>query len=451
MRLRLQLFGKIFIGFWLAMVAVLASWLVSSQYFDTNPVRGVIEHRPKGPPQRFVLNMIYELQNLEQSAIPGLIDRASTEHDVDIYLLDRVGKDFLAREVPATVLQLAQRLQGARRRAYETGNGQHMLAHELYRPDRGVLRAVFVFRPPRHLLLGLLGSSLWLRAGLAVLVSGLVCYLLSRLMTRRIGQLQVASRRLATGDLDTRLQVRRQGGDETDELARGFNSMAQQLQERIQAQKRLLGDVSHELRSPLARLRVALALAEKKPEKTPDYLQRIEREVSRLEELIGQLLASQPSEGELDSHIALLPLLEQLCSDANFEGNAQGKRVVFRPAVRDATVASAGDLLHKCFENILRNALRHTRENSEIAVHLDQVGDTARVSITDCGGGVPAAELDRIFEAFYRTDTTRTRDTGGHGLGLAIARRAVLRHGGEIQARNTGSGLAVTITLPLLS
>lgn len=445
---RLRLFGKVFIGFWLATLVVLASWMLASQYFDSRPGSDPLARRPDGPPQRFVMSMIYELQNLDESGIRALLDRAHAEHQVQIYLLDRAGKDLLQREVPTNVTGLAQQILGVRRRAFASDGEERLLAHRIYHPDRGPLRAVFVFQPSRHLILGLLGSYLWLRIAVAVLVSGLVCYLLSSLLTSRIKKLQLASRRLATGALDTRLRVRGRGGDETDELARDFNSMAEQLQTRIEAQKRLLGDVSHELRSPLARLRVALALAQDNPASTPDYLQRIERETERLEELIGQLLASQGGEIELDDHIDLVALLQQLCGDANFEGAARDKKTVLVHSVPEAVVASSGDLLRKGLENVLRNALGHTAPGSVVEVSLTRAGDHYLIKVTDHGGGVAQAELEKIFEPFYRTDTARSRDHGGYGMGLAIARRAILRHGGRIWAENTGTGLAVVISLP---
>jgi len=448
---RLQLFGKVFIGFWLATLVVLASWMLASQYFDSRPGSDPLARRPDGPPQRFVLRMIYELQNLDESGIRALLERAHAEHQVDIYLLDRTGEDLLQRDVPANVTGVAQQLLGVRRRASATVGEEHLLAYRIYHSDRGPLRAVFVFQPARHLILGLLGSHLWLRIAVAILVSGLVCYLLSSLLTGRIKQLQLASRQLATGALDTRLRVRGRGGDETDELARNFNSMAEQLQVRIEAQKRLLGDVSHELRSPLARLRVALALAQENPASTPDYLQRIERETERLEELIGQLLASQGGDIELNDHIDLVSLLQQLCGDANFEGAARDKKTVLVHSVPEAVVATSGDLLRKGLENVLRNALGHTGPGSVVEVTLARAGDQYLIRVTDHGGGVAAAELEKIFEPFYRTDTARSRDHGGYGMGLAIARRAILRHGGRIWAENTGTGLAVAISLPCRS
>jgi len=448
MKLPGYLFIKIFIGFWLVTTAILGSWMFTSHYFDTRLDGQHTSPRPPGPPHRFMLRIMYDMQNLDEAKLQALLKRTKDDHGIDIYLLNRQGKELFGRSVSPAVKQLAQQLNGGRRRAVRNAPGEHMLAHRVYRGEQGLLRAVFIFPPPRSGLLKALGSMLWLRIALAVLISGLVCFFLSRMMTNRLKALQLASRRLANGDLDTRLQVRSQGGDETDELARDFNTMAQQLQERMQSQKRLLGDVSHELRSPLARLRIALALAQEDDAKSGEYLQRIEHEAERLEELIGQLLSTQTSEIHLDSHIDLVQLLQQLCADANFEGEAHGKQVTFTAASEQAIVACSGDLLHKSFENILRNALHHTDDNSLVTVTLQPLDNGYRVTVTDQGPGVPPADLDKIFGEFYRVDTARSRESGGYGLGLAIARRAILRHGGKIAADNTGSGLVITVTLP---
>jgi signal transduction histidine kinase len=448
MRLPGRLFSRIFIGFWLVTTAVLGSWMLASHYFDSHPASGQTGSRHPGPPHRFVLRVMYELQSVDDAELPGLLARTRDKHGIAIYLLDRQGEDLFQRPVPPAAKELAGKLRRGRRRAFYNAPGEHLLAHTIHRDKQGVLRAVLVFPPRGQGLLGALGSRLWLRIAMAILISGLICYLLSRLMTNRLKALQLASRRLANGDLDTRMQVRNKGGDETDELARDFNSMAQQLQERIQAQKRLLGDVSHELRSPLARLRIALALAQEDSARSSEYLQRIEQEAGRLEELIGQLLSSQAHDIEPDTHIDLVTLLQQLCADANFEGEQQGLKVTFTAGPEEAVIASFGDLLHKSFENILRNALIHTARDSEVNVVLARIERSYQVSIEDHGPGVPEAELDKLFGEFYRVDTARTRESGGYGLGLSIARRALLRHGGQVEAANTGSGLLITVRLP---
>jgi two-component system sensor histidine kinase CpxA len=388
------------------------------------------------------------LQNQPAEDQAGVIEKLQQDTPIRLYLFNEAGVELLDRSPPPAVRQAAAQLSRQRRRAMLDSPDGRVLAHIIVRSDMPPQRAVFVLPHPANKWLGVLGENLWLRLGLAVIISGLVCYGLSRIMTSRLKELQLASRRLAGGELDARIEVRPRGGDETDELARDFNSMASQLQERIYAQKRLLGDVSHELRSPLARLRIALALAQEDKDNEAAHLGRIEREAERLEELIAQLLSSQAGGIDLDSHIDLVELLAQLCADAEFEGAAVDKRVVFRHQLEHAIVASAGDLLHKSFDNILRNALQHTAAGGEVLVTLEAEGRGYHLRFEDQGPGVPEQELNNIFEEFYRVDTARTRESGGYGLGLAISRRAILRHGGTIEAANTGTGLAIDIFLP---
>lgn len=449
MKLRGNLFIRMFIAFWLLTILILASWMLSSRYFESRPPpREYSEHQSGGPPHRFLLPIIYNLQNLEDDALAMAVANVRQEHGIEIYLVDRANSDVLGRNLPPEVQRLARRIHGARRRAVLSTPGERLVAHAIYRPQQGMLRAVFVFPARPGPIMDALGGNVWLRIALAILISGVVCFGLSRLMTNRLKDLQQASRRLADGELNARLQVRGNGGDETDELARDFNTMAEQLQQRIQAQKRLLGDVSHELRSPLARLRVALALAQEKPDNAPVYLGRIEQEAERLEELIGQLLSTQADDMELDAHIDLVPLLTQLCADANFEGQVDAKEVDFNATTQEAIVDSNSDLLRKCFDNILRNALHHTAHESRVKVSLQLSGDKYQVSIEDQGPGVPEEDLGHIFDEFFRVDSARSRASGGYGLGLAIARRAIGQHGGEVTAENTGTGLRITVLLP---
>ena len=224
--------------------------------------------------------------------------------------------------------------------------------------------------------------------------------------------------------------------------------MADQLEGRIKAQTRLLSDVSHELRSPLARLRVALALAAESAANREGHLARMEKETERLEELISQLLSTREQDLSMDKHIDLVALLQELCADASFEGDQRGVVVKLASSLEQAVVASSGDLLLKSFDNMIRNALRHTSADSVVEVRLCQEGESYRIEIEDHGPGVDEAELARIFDEFYRVDAARAREDGGHGLGLAIAQRAIAQHGGHVEARNTGSGLLLTTTLP---
>ncbi len=446
--LRGNLFVKVFVGFWLVTLIILGSWLLSARYFDSQPNRPSISG-PAAPPKQFMLRLFYELQNVSDGELPGLLQRTKKQHSIDIFLLKADGNDLYDRALLPGVLRVAQQLgRGRRRASIETPRGL-MFGHTLYRETQGRLRAVVVFQAGKRPLLALLNKSMGLRLFLAVLLSGLVCYALSRALTNRIKALQHAASQLARGKLDTRIDVRDSGGDETDQLARDFNSMAVQLDEKIRSQKRLLSDVSHELRSPLARLRIALALVERDPGNGQQYMQRIELETGRLEALIAQLLSSQSEEFSAEVYIDLVSLLVELCADATFEGKSEGVQVKFSTQLTQAVIPSHGELLKRCFENILRNALKYTPENTVVEASLERRGESYIICIEDQGPGVEESALHNIFEEFYRADDARLRETGGYGLGLAIARRAILHHKGEIRAVNTARGLAVTVTFPV--
>ncbi|MBE9538977.1 MAG: HAMP domain-containing protein [Proteobacteria bacterium] len=396
-----------------------------------------------------MLRLFYELQNVPDTELQQLLRTTKKQHSIDVFLLKPDGSDLFDRELIPGVLKVAEQLNRHRRRAsIETPRGP-MFGHNIYRDTGGPLRAVVVFEARKRPLLALLNKSIGLRLFLAVALSGLVCYALSRALTRRLKALQNAASQLAVGKLDTRIVVRESGGDETDQLARSFNSMAGQLADKIQTQKRLLSDVSHELRSPLARLRIALALAEKDPDNSSQHMQRIDLEAERLEALIAQLLSSQNEEFSSEVYIDLVSLLVELCADATFEGKHGGKQVKFSSKLPQAVIPSHADLLKRCFENILRNALKYTPDNTVIEASLERVGERYIIRIEDRGPGVESAELATIFEEFYRADDARPRETGGYGLGLSIAKRAILQHKGEVSAANTDRGLAITVSFPV--
>lgn len=446
---RNSLFIKLFVGFWLITTGILASWLLAASYFESLPGETVEMERP-GPPPRFILRLIYQLQNLPSRDLPALLREEHGRHHLEIYLLDAGGEDLLGRKVPEIARMAAAQITPEQRRVLlKQERKPPVVAYAILRQEQGLLRAVFTpGKDRRGSVLRALGDKLWLRVLLAVVTSGVLCYLLSRAMTRRLNRLRHTARALAAGHLDARIDVRASGGDEADELSRSFNTMAEQLQRRVNAQKRLLSDVSHELRSPLARMKIALALAQERPEQSAAQLERIDRETLRLEELIGQLLSTQAADRPMDEHIDLAALLRELCVDADFEASAGDKQVGLQCELEQALVGTSGDLLRKTFENILRNAVQHTPPGSRVAVKLQRRNGQFEVQVQDAGPGIPPDELEQVFEAFYRVDTARARDTGGHGLGLSIARRAVEQHGGSIRAENADGGLRVTVILP---
>ena len=295
---------------------------------------------------------------------------------------------------------------------------------------------------------------------IAVLSSGIVCYVLARYMTKPVSRLRAATQQLAAGDLTARAGNPK-GHDEIAGLVRDFDAMAERLETLVKAQSRLLNDISHELRSPLARLNVALGLARQRsgPESAA-MLERIELEAGRLNELIGRLLTlARMEDGEQrvpSTPVLLDEVVLSVAEDAEFE--AQARHCHVHSEIPEGNWAVRGDvsLLHSAIENVVRNAIRYTRDGSTVEIHLEK-SETSRpaeavIRVTDCGDGVPPDALEKLFQPFYRLDDARGRQTGGVGLGLAITERAVRSHGGRVKASNRAQGgLAVEIHLPLMT
>jgi two-component system sensor histidine kinase CpxA len=242
---------------------------------------------------------------------------------------------------------------------------------------------------------------------------------------------------------------------------RDFDAMAERLENLVKAQSRLLNDISHELRSPLARLNVALGLARQRSGmEAADMLERIELEASRLNELIGRLLTLARLEDGLQhvppTPVALDEVVLSVAEDAEFEAQARKCHVRSDIPEGEWSVQGQPSLLHSAIENVVRNAIRYTREGTAVEIKLKREvlpeGAQAVVTVTDCGSGVPPDALEKLFQPFYRLDDDRGRQTGGVGLGLAITERAVRFHGGRVAAFNrTEGGLRLEIHLPLLS
>jgi len=292
-----------------------------------------------------------------------------------------------------------------------------------------------------------------------VLVAGLVCFALAKYLAAPVSRVRLAAQRLAAGDLSARAGAgkRAPAGDELSALTHDFDKMADRLENLVTAQTRLLSDVSHELRSPLARLNLSLELARRgDAQKQTAALERIERESARLEVLIGELLTLSRLEAGIDmsrteQQIDLVDLTGEVAADADFEAQGVGSRVEFHSEVESAIISGDAELLHRAIENVTRNAVRHTAPETTVALDLIRLEENWVIRVTDRGPGVPDEELRSIFRPFYRVDTARERKQNevGTGLGLAIAERAARAHGGSIGARNMESGgLEVDIVLP---
>ncbi len=293
--------------------------------------------------------------------------------------------------------------------------------------------------------------------GLAALlvVGGIVCFALTRSLTRPIRKLSEATRQFADGDLSTRVSQEIKGKNEIGNLARDFDRMAERIEDLIDSQKRLQRDISHELRSPLARLNVALELARQRSgEDARGSLDRIERETERMNEMIGQLLSlnllETGSRQAPQQMVDLSGLVKDIVADAEFEARSRNRRVTLSQS-GDILIRGWEDLLGRIVENVIRNGVNYTGEGTSVEVELerDEAAGQVRVRVRDHGPGVPEEELEKIFEPFYRTAVARDRKSGGSGIGLAIVERAARRHGGTVTARNApGGGLVVEISLP---
>ena len=292
-----------------------------------------------------------------------------------------------------------------------------------------------------------------------LLIGGVFCYWLARYLSTPIEELRGVTQELSDGKLTARVNEKLlKRHDEIGHLGRDFNVMAGRIESLVEAQRRLLGDISHELRSPLARQGVALGLARRRAgAEAASALDRIEREGERLNEMIGQLLALSRLESGTDGlknvKIDLSGLIQDVVDDADFEARSR-ERSVSLVNHEPCQLFGVPELIRSAIENVVRNAVRHTEKGTAVNVSLvaepDHGEPWAAINVRDHGKGVPESSIAQIFRPFYRVEDARDRTTGGTGLGLSIAARAVRLHHGTIKASNAeDGGLVVEIRLPL--
>jgi two-component system sensor histidine kinase CpxA len=289
--------------------------------------------------------------------------------------------------------------------------------------------------------------------GIALVVSAFASWWLAQHLSAPIRRMQEGARALAGERLDVRVSAGLDGRkDEVAVLAREFDAMADRLRANRSALTRLLGDISHELRSPLARMRLALGLARQPSADTARQLERMEREIERLDVLISQVLKLARLNGT-DVPFEREPfdvdeMLDEVVRDAAFEGTAKGCKVETVGAAH-SVVSGNRELLRSAIENVLRNAVRYSPQGTAVEVAVERSAAGLTILVRDRGPGVPPGELERIFEPFYRVAESRDRDTGGEGIGLAITSQVMKAHGGSARADNrAGGGFEVQLNLP---
>lgn len=444
-----RLFWKIFFWFWLAMILMtIGVFLIMSQLLQQHTVVSPLARMAE--PQ--VAAVASAIKHGGEFAAKAFLQEQIKHSPIQVMVINDQGQELLGRELTGKSPQDSERVQSPTGRHYQVfaepaakNSSFTTLNHS---PPFAMLRSKEGHLSPWVLAL---------RLAISILMSGLVCFWLAWYLAKPIRHLRDATRQLANGQLDIRIgpaSGRRR--DEIADLGQDFDHMAERLQQLMLAQRQLLTDVSHELRSPLARMQVALELARKKSGgSADDELNRIEREAGRLDDLVGQVLTlSRLEAGAIElreDYIDIALLLEEITQDAEFESIGQSRHITLHYS-SSKTIKANSELLRRALENVIRNAMHYTADDSRVEVTLkDHIEQPSWVSITVCdqGPGVTEAQLSDLFIPFFRVAESRSRVSGGYGLGLAIAKRAVELHEGTISANNRpGSGLCITIQLP---
>jgi two-component system sensor histidine kinase CpxA len=444
---------RIFVSFWLIIGITIGVAAVAGFYYAER-VRSEMD------------SFEFDDTSLEASAalssdgrqgLAAWLRQAPASTNDTIYIIDADGRDILGRELPRYLERKLHRHQTHMPRRTHSDPANLRRARPLSQlvSRDGETYTVLLSRPhrPHGYWEGAPARSLLLI--LALIVSGVVSYLLARAISKPVRQLRHATVSLAEGDMNSRVASSvGQRRDELGMLARDFDVMAEKLQHAAAQQTELSRNISHELRSPLARLRVAMELAKRKTGELPEF-DRIDDETERLDRLIGQILSYTRMESGSQSKPASIDigdLVQEVVENVNFECRAEGYEGVRVETKLEASpiVIGYADALTSAIENIVRNAVRHSPPNQTVTVCVaEEPGDIAIVEVADDGEGVASDELPHLFQPFFRTrSATADLRKRGTGLGLAIAERAVKLNGGSVSARNRDAGgLTVTIRL----
>jgi two-component system sensor histidine kinase CpxA len=446
-----RLFISIFLRFWLTIVIVGVGLVISTLYAANtrqSAQRAVIAGL-KG--QAATVVALYERAGAP--AVRRYVNDLQRTYVIRAFLFASDGREMLENDPPPNVRSMATVALGE--------DGLHVresiAGQRVASPSGAIYALVLSFGETRS---AIVASAAVFQLPIVVLIGGAVfCYAITRHITAPLSRLRAAVTSIAEGHLDTRVgPVLGRRRDEIADLGRDIDRMAGRIESLVTQQRRLLGDVSHELRSPLTRLVVALSLIKQgSPTEAPEHLERIGLEARRLDELIGQLLTLSRIDSGIQigvrTSVDLTNLVYEVANDADFEARAGSKRVLVT-AVDACTVVGFEELLRSAVENVVRNAVRHTPEGRSVELSLQWrqgSAGTAILRVRDHGPGVPELLLSEIFLPFRRV-LTPPADPGreGAGLGLAITERAISIHGGTVRAMNASAGgLMVEVELPV--
>ncbi|MEP6716312.1 MAG: ATP-binding protein [Terriglobia bacterium] len=441
-----SLFTKIFLWFLLIVIVTSTVSFYISQSF----------YRSRQPQfNRMPLELREARQAWETHGAPGLeafLAKFKDAMGADGNLTDGAGRDVLDGHDWSSDIRLAgQNGPGGGR------GGPFPFFVRIERPRRGIFVVPTLARDKKYYFVAAFPARDPAQSGWTVEVPtqtwwglgifAVLCYLLARHLTSPLRRMQKTIERFGRGDFSARVNSRRR--DEFGQLGRTVDQMAERIDLLLNSQRRLLQDISHELRSPLARLGVAVELARGGGDANT-ALNRVEREADRLNTLVGELIQVTRAEGDPEGihteNVALDDLVRVILDDVHIE--ADRRQVTINPQIEPAELQGNPELLRRAIENIVRNAIRYSPEGTEVDVSLIPLGTGFRISVRDHGSGVPPDSLPSIFDPFYRVEKDRGRTSGGVGLGLAIAKRAVELHHGTMRAENSHPGLKVEIDLP---
>ncbi|MGB4600633.1 MAG: ATP-binding protein [Trichlorobacter sp.] len=447
------IFVKIYLCFWLTIVLVLTTRLALDHLNASGPFSMVGIFR-KTSLEMYGQAALAHLQAGRQKEAVQLAERFKATTRIDAYLLDNAGN----RLDGGPVGKAEQALVSSKTK-HLSWNNKYLTALTIIGPDSKPYIVVGSLDYLHLLPLPLLGNpNMAFQLSIVLIISGFVCFLLTRYLVSPLIVLRDATGRFASGELSVRIGKRiGRRKDEITELARDFDVMADQIESLMKLQQQLIGIISHELRSPLARLNVALDLARRKIGAEAEHaLNRIEEEAQELNEMINDLLTLTRLEnghvffemGPVD----IVELVREIAEDGDFEaqGSNRGVKIIM---FDKCFIFGNIELLKSAMENVVRNAIRYTQENTDVEISIRrQNRDKIQIAVRDHGPGLPDKELNNIFRPFYRVSDSRERQTGGTGLGLSISERAVHLHHGTISAENAADGgLIVCIALPTTS
>jgi signal transduction histidine kinase len=451
---------KIFFTFWLITAVIIVGTNIVVHWFDITP-EGKSAHSPgEEPAKRLLFQIVGNALNRSTAEFAEDLRQMPRWSTRFIFVIDKNNEDLLQRPLPPGVMVLVPQLTNEQPFGRIQDRNRKIFGRFITLNDGNSIRVITISSgkdegPDRDIIWELFLDNIWPLLLVSFLVSGSACFFLARYFTRSINTLQRATQQIAQGDLSVRISDQFSGRkDEIAALGRDFDHMTERLDQAMQEQKRLIKDVSHELRTPLARLQFAVELAQKRSNGLVDNeLSRIKQNADYLNNIITDIL-SLPMQGQkfdLDDVMDLVCLMTTLIDNYKLEASEKNVVIQFECNLDEALVATHGNMLLGVFENILRNALAYTADYTKIRIEISQIGNQFSVSVSDQGPGVDAKHLENIFKPFFRTDEARTRESGGYGLGLAIAHRSVLLHGGQISAiNNPGNGLTLKVILPQL-